>query len=103
MPANGDVAQLILQVDANVAVAQRSLQDLARTVNQSATSMNSALATNDNAIGRTLTSHHNLGLAMNNGRIAQTELTAAVTRSIDAYGAGASPLRILSTEMGRLT
>jgi hypothetical protein len=103
MPNDRQISQLVLQVDAQVAVAQRSLQDLARTVQQSAVQSNAALGSTDVSIGRTLTSHHQLGLAFNNARIAQTELTAAVTRSVDAYGAGASPLRILTTEMGRLT
>jgi hypothetical protein len=103
MANDRQISQLVLQVDANIAVAQRSLQDLARTVEESMRRSNKALGDNDNAITRTLSSHHAMGLAFNNARIAQTELTAAFTRSIDAYGAGASPLRILTTEMGRLT
>ena len=37
-----------------------------------------------------------------NARIAQMELQHVVTASIDAYAAGASPLRIMTLEMGRV-
>jgi hypothetical protein len=89
------VSQLLLQVDANVAVAQRELQNLARIVRQSSGDMNSSLDT-------TVRAHARLGSAMGNTRIAQMELQHVITASSDAYAAGASPIRILSLEMGRL-
>lgn len=96
MASNQEIAQLVLQVDASTAVAQRNIQQLAAAVKGSANDMNGSLATVE-------TAHARLSQAFNNSRIAQTELTAAVTRSVDAYGAGAPPLRILMTEMGRLS
>lgn len=96
MPASDrQVSQLLLQVDANVAVAQRSLQDLARVVNQSSGQMN-------NALGTTVQAHARLNNAFNQSRLAQMELSHVVTASVDAYAAGFSPIRILTLEMGRL-
>jgi lambda family phage tail tape measure protein len=95
VPTDRQISQLVLQVDANVAVAQRSLQDLARVVNQSSGQMN-------DAIGSTVRRHAQLDQAFNQSRLAQMELTHVVTASVDAYAAGASPLRILTLEMGRV-
>lgn len=89
------VAQLLLQVDANVAVAQREIQNLARVVKQSSGDMNSS-------IDSTVRAHGRLHGAIGNARIAQMELSHVVTASSDAYAAGASPVRILTMEMGRL-
>jgi hypothetical protein len=89
------VAQLLLQVDANIAVAQREMQNLARLVLQSSGDMNSS-------IGTTVQAHERLGKSIGNARIAQMELQHVITASVDSYAAGASPLRILTLEMGRL-
>lgn len=95
MASNQQVSNLVLQVDASIAVAQRNLQQLARTVQQSSGQMNTAL-------GSTAQAHGRLGLAFNQSRLAQMELQHVVTASVDAYAAGASPLRILTLEMGRV-
>lgn len=95
MATDRAVSQLVLQVDANIAVAQRSLQELARTVNQTTGQMN-------NALGSTASAHTRLSGAFNQSRLAQMELSHVMTASVDAYAAGASPLRILSLEMGRV-
>jgi hypothetical protein len=89
------VTQLLLQVDANIAVAQREMQNLARVVRQSSGDMNSS-------IGTTVQAHERLGKSIGNARIAQMELQHVITASVDSYAAGASPLRILTLEMGRL-
>lgn len=95
MATDRQVSQLVLQVDANIAVAQRSLQQLAQTVNQTTGQMN-------NALGSTAQAHSRLSGAFNQSRLAQMELSHVMTASVDAYAAGASPLRILSLEMGRV-
>jgi hypothetical protein len=95
MASDRQIAQLVLQVDANIAVAQRELQNLARVVRQSTGDMNTSLATSEVA-------HQRLGRAFGQTRIAQMELSHVVTASVDAYAAGFSPLRIMTLEMGRL-
>jgi hypothetical protein len=50
--AGSDVRQLLLQVDASVAVAQRNLQSLARSVANDATAMDASLARVDKAFSR---------------------------------------------------
>lgn len=50
--AGTDVRQLILQVDASVAVAQRNLQSLARSVEQGSTQMDASLGKVDRAFSR---------------------------------------------------
>src|SRR5438874_2705335 len=66
--ADRQISQLVLQVDANIAVAQRELANLARLVRQNTGDINNALD----------------------------------STSVHSYAAGASPLRILTLEMGRL-
>jgi hypothetical protein len=95
MPTDRQISQLVLQVDANIAVAQRSLNELARTVNQTTGQMNNALGSTERAHGR-------LNNAFNQSRLAQMELSHVITASVDSYAAGASPIRILTLEMGRL-
>jgi hypothetical protein len=95
MPTDRQISQLVLQVDANIAVAQRDLQSLARVVNQTSGQMNTALAS-------TASAHSKLSGAFNQSRLAQMELSHVMTASVDAYAAGASPLRILTLEMGRV-
>jgi hypothetical protein len=95
MPTDRQISQLVLQVDANIAVAQRELQNLARVVNQTSGQMNNSLAS-------TAQAHTRLNGAFNQSRLAQMELSHVMTASVDAYAAGASPLRILTLEMGRV-
>jgi hypothetical protein len=56
----------------------------------------------NNALGSTASAHTRLSGAFNQSRLAQMELSHVMTASVDAYAAGASPLRILSLEMGRV-
>lgn len=91
-----DTARLILEVDAAVSLAQSNLRALSRSVQDYGSSADASVRKADAAYaGHTRT----LGSA----RSAQMEMMHVVRASGDAFAAGASPIRIMATEMGRIS
>lgn len=89
MPATStDIHQLLLQVEASVAVAERNIRSLSRVVNDESNNM-------DSSLGRAERAHGRMTLATNNARIAALELQHALRGSVDAYASGANITQIL--------
>jgi hypothetical protein len=93
--ATRDVSQLLLQVDANVAVAQRNLQQLSRVVASESASM-------DQSLGRVESAHARLSLAGNQSRIAMMELQHVARGSADQFAAGAAPTQIFAQHISMI-
>jgi len=93
--ATRDVSQLLLQVDANVAVAQRNLQQLSRVVAQESGSM-------DQSLGKVEAAHGRLSLAGNQSRIAMMELQHVARGSADQFAAGAAPTQIFAQHISMI-
>jgi hypothetical protein len=90
-----DVSQLLLQVDANVAVAQRNLQQLSRVVASESNNM-------DQALGKVSAAHGRMTLAGNNSRIALMEVQHVARGAADQFAAGTPLIQIFSQHMAQL-
>src|SRR5438045_2070421 len=93
--ATRDVSQLLLQVDANVAVAQRNLQQLSRVVA-------SESASTDQSLRKVESAHARLSLAGNQSRIAMMELQHVARGSADQFAAGAAPTQIFAQHISMI-
>jgi hypothetical protein len=93
--ANRDVSQLLLQVDANVAVAQRNLQQLSRVVAQESGKM-------DVSLGKVADAHGRMTLAGNNSRIALMEVQHVARGAADQFAAGTPLVQIFSQHVAQL-
>lgn len=93
--ANRDVSQLLLQVDANVAVAQRNLQQLSRVVSQESGKM-------DASLGKVADAHGRMTLAGNSSRIALMEVQHVARASADQFAAGTPLVQIFTQHISQL-
>lgn len=93
--AGSDVRQLILQVDASVAVAQRNLRSLAKSVEQDSGNIEKSLGRVDNA-------HQKLGGTLGNTRIALLEVQHVARGAADQFAAGAPLTQILTQHLAQL-
>ena len=93
--AGTETRQLLLQVDASVAVAQRQLRSLAQSVQQDSGSIEKSLARVD-------TAHQRLGGTLGNTRIAMLELGHVARGATDQFAAGTPLTQILTQHLAQL-
>src|SRR6185369_3957427 len=97
-----DTRQLLLQVDASVALAQRNLTTLRNQVERDTQAIEGALQRPEEALNRYGEAHGRVVAASGNARIAQMELMHVVRSSADSFASGQHVATIFAMEIGRV-